>query len=115
MSLGQIPTTVQNRCSDVQSYSKCLLSFGVVLRLLVTEVKVVLLNISLFLSGLQDQSLFKKEKKRKLFTVKNVLQLVLFGKKNKLPKSLWLTLHALLSVDSPEIQLPELEILVQRL
>lgn len=67
MSLGQIPTTVQNRCSDVQSYSKCLLSFGVVLRLLVTEVKVVLLNISLLLSGLQDQSLFKKKKKEETF------------------------------------------------
>lgn len=53
------------------------------LRLLVSEIKVVLLNISLFLSGLQDQSLFKKKKKkkRKIFTVKKVLQLVLFGKK----------------------------------
>jgi len=44
--------------------------------------------------------------------MKNLLQLVLFGKKNKLPKSLWLTTLAILGVDRPEIHLPELEMLV---
>lgn len=51
-------------------------------------------------------------KKRRFFTIDNVLQLVLFGKKTNLPKSLWLTILFMWGVDSPEIQLPELEMWV---